>query len=430
MKEILYPPFLQWEVTPNCNHDCRHCYNYWRKDKERECETPDNHLDIAKKIVEQHPLSVVITGGEPLLVFDKIKDSIILLKEAGIRVTMNTNATLATDEIAKFLAEQQMSVFVSLPCSVPEVCDDITNVKGSLERISEGIKTFLKNNVPVAVNMVVSKRNIDYIYDTAKYAKEVLNVKRFFASRVSKPINSDKEFIKELLSKEEVLHMCDELMRISQELKLDTETATPMPVCMFTDNEMFQKFSYNKTCGAGRNSYGIDTMGNIKACPRDEEIYGNILTDNFQDVWKKMESWRTDEYLPKECRSCNVKSNCRGSCRLDAYPMTGSRDSLDPLTCLENVPVNFTKKKEKYDFPMDQVFDISKNIRFVEEKHGWRASFGNDFTIITDKLKSFLISRTKFCISDFMKEYNVEYAVANDVVNVLQSKNIVRFQKS
>ena len=32
MKDIQYPAILHWEVTPLCNHNCIHCYNYWRHD--------------------------------------------------------------------------------------------------------------------------------------------------------------------------------------------------------------------------------------------------------------------------------------------------------------------------------------------------------------------------------------------------------------
>ena len=35
------------------------------------------YLQLANKIIEQKPVSVVITGGEPLLVFNKIKSSIL-----------------------------------------------------------------------------------------------------------------------------------------------------------------------------------------------------------------------------------------------------------------------------------------------------------------------------------------------------------------
>lgn len=424
MKELLYPPFLQWEVTSECNHNCIHCYNYWRKDSEKNHDIGD-HLSIAKKIVERHPVSVVITGGEPLLVFDSIKSSLKLLKENGISLSINTNAVLVTDEIAEFLSEMDVSALVSLPCSVPSICDEITNIPGSLDRIAKGIKILLKHNIKVTVNMVVSKKNVKYIYDTAKYSKEVLGISRFFASRVSKPINSDKEFIKELLSKEEVIFIYEELIRISKELKLTTDSSTPMPACLAMNEEIFNRFAYSRNCSAGKTSYGLDCLGNIKACPRDIEIYGNILTDDFSEVWSKMAEWREGKFVPKECKTCNVKNLCNGGCRLDAFPITGRRDSLDPLVCLENIPIKFTKKGTKKDFPKEQVFIIPENIQFIKEKFGWRVSVGRGFLVITDEMKDFLSSCTKFCINDFINEFDVEYSLANNAVNLLFAKGII-----
>lgn len=429
MKEMLYPPFVQWEVTSKCNHNCVHCYNYWRKDS-NECSETAEHITIAKKIIEQKPISVVITGGEPLIVFDSIKESMKLLKSNGISISINTNAVLVTDEIAEFLHTMNASAFVSLPCSEEDICDQITNVEGSLKRISKGIRVLMNHGVPVTVNMVVSKRNLNYIYDTAKYAKEILKVSRFFASRVSKPINSDKEFIRELLNKEEVTIVYKELSRISEELGVHTETSTPMPVCLFTDEKLFDKFAYSKSCSAGKTSYGLDCLGNIKACPRDIKSYGNILTDDFNEVWKKMSDWREEKYLPNECELCNVKNLCKGGCRLDSFPITGERNSLDPVTCLENLPVKFKKIDNKKCFSMEEYFFIMKDIKFVKEKYGWRVNNGRKFVAITEELKEFLTSHKKFSIKDFMNAYGVEYSLANDVVNVLFAKNIISICKT
>lgn len=34
MINLKYPPVIHREVTPYRNHNCIHCYNYWRTDKE------------------------------------------------------------------------------------------------------------------------------------------------------------------------------------------------------------------------------------------------------------------------------------------------------------------------------------------------------------------------------------------------------------
>ena len=160
MKNLLYPPILHWEVTPECNHNCIHCYNYWRKESDCNSFQTCDHFEIAKKIINRHPVTVVVTGGEPLLVFSSLKDSLKLLSNNHINISVNTNAALVTDEIAKFLSDIKASAFVSLPCAISSICDEITSVPNSLSNISDGIKTLVKYGVKVSVNMVVSKRKM------------------------------------------------------------------------------------------------------------------------------------------------------------------------------------------------------------------------------------------------------------------------------
>ena len=162
MYKVQYPPNVQWEVTSLCNHNCIHCYNYWRTDPVKACEcvhTEEEYLLMAEAIAKNKPVSVTITGGEPLTVFDKIKSTVEYLKSKNIVVSFNSNAVLITDDIAKYCSDNEISFFVSLPCSNEEVCDSITGVKGSLKNIMKGIKKLQKYDVKFALNMVVSHLN-------------------------------------------------------------------------------------------------------------------------------------------------------------------------------------------------------------------------------------------------------------------------------
>ena len=427
-KKMLYPPYLQWEVTPRCNHNCVHCYNYWRtgSDHYEDCK---NHMAIAKKIVENKPVSVVITGGEPLLVFECLKEPIKLFKANGIAVSINTNATLVTSDIAKFLAEHNVSAFVSLPCDRPKICDSITGKEGSFGWIIEGIQLLRAAGVMVTANMVVSKENLAYIYETAEFAHDYLGLTRFFASRVSKPINSGPEFDIRLLNLKNLEIMESELLRAEKELGLHTESSTPIPACSFERRDLFDKFAYTHKCTAGKTSYAIDTLGNIKACPRDSENYGNILTDDFNEVWDKMESWRDGSYIPKDCKKCKKVSECAAGCRLDAYPLTGKKNSLDPSADVVALPVKFEKKSTLAMFAEEQEFVVSKEMRAVEENGGWRLSVGRQYVVATHDLKVFLESRTKFCLAEFAHSLDAEYDLANKAINWLVKKHILDIGK-
>ena len=66
MKDIKFPPFVHWEVTPRCNHNCIHCYNYWRKNSDNDFGETDrleisHYITLAKKICDRKPHTVVVT---------------------------------------------------------------------------------------------------------------------------------------------------------------------------------------------------------------------------------------------------------------------------------------------------------------------------------------------------------------------------------
>lgn len=71
----LYGPLnTPWEVTPICNYNCIHCYNYWKTPKtvaREKCCCLLNGDKITDGIIASKTNTVTITGGEPLLVFNE-----------------------------------------------------------------------------------------------------------------------------------------------------------------------------------------------------------------------------------------------------------------------------------------------------------------------------------------------------------------------
>lgn len=89
---------------------------------EYNCKQADR---IADKIIELKPAHVVITGGEPMLHFHDVFPLLKMMVSNGIVVSINTNATLITEEIAELMKEIGIGCLVSLPCSDKSICDFI-----------------------------------------------------------------------------------------------------------------------------------------------------------------------------------------------------------------------------------------------------------------------------------------------------------------
>ncbi|MEM5804755.1 MAG: radical SAM protein [Candidatus Aenigmatarchaeota archaeon] len=99
-------------VTGLCNQNCYYCsisQGRWQKDEvwanERRVEKPEDIIEEAKLCGAK---GAGITGGEPLMVVDRVCDYIRLLKKEfgkGFHIHMYTNGTLATDDVLRKLNE-------------------------------------------------------------------------------------------------------------------------------------------------------------------------------------------------------------------------------------------------------------------------------------------------------------------------------------
>lgn len=251
--------------------------------------------------------------------------------------------------------------------------------------------------------MVVSTLNKDYVYETAKYAYEELGVNSFFASPVSKPVNASNDFEKYMLSDQDLCNLANTLILISKDFNIKTEFSVSLPYCSFTTQEQSDKFSYAKHCTAEKFSYALDYTGNVKACPRDDKIYGNILKESFGDIWMRMEEWRDDSLLPVECKNCKSLKVCGGGCRLESYAGTGRRDLLDTRANLNFSPLIFERNMPSYTYDDDQKFIVNPDTHRIVENVGVRINVGTEFIYITPKLNDYLYNGREISLPEMIK---------------------------
>ena len=103
-----FPLNATFELTARCNLNCKMCLV--RIDHKRMAElggrerTTEEWINMAQQIQEAGTISLLLTGGEPMLRpdFAQIYSEIAKM---GFIVTLYTNATLITPEILKVLRD-------------------------------------------------------------------------------------------------------------------------------------------------------------------------------------------------------------------------------------------------------------------------------------------------------------------------------------
>lgn len=229
------------------------------------------------------------------------------------------------------------------------------------------------------------------------------------------------------MSSNEIKKLQEISVSIAKEYSINVETSCPYTPCSIYTEEAFNLFGYTKICTAGKTTYAIDTDGNVKACPRDSQLYGNILTQDFEKIWDSLHEWRDESYVPKECKECKEFSKCLGGCRVDAFPFTGRMDSLDLISNTENLPIRFEKKyvRNKNNYSIDDKFNVSGKVQYTMDGSSVRASVGRTYIFLTKAMYDFIFNKTSFLLKDIVDTFSVDISTANNVVRMLMSNNIV-----
>lgn len=432
-RALRYPPVVFWELTDLCNHNCIHCFNYWRTDQQAlSCsvqKTQEQYLTIAEKILEQKPVRVIFTGGEPLIAFKQLVPALKLLGQNKINLSFNSNAALLTEEIASFFAENRIGLFISFPSCRPEEFDKIVNTPGAFQKVHDALELAKKYQLFYSFNMVVSKVNLQSIFDTAKYLKEHYGIQRFSITRVSTPINAIDCFDRYALSAQDFERYMAQCVRVRQELNISVSAASPLTPCSITSQQAYDLFAFEGGCEAGKTSYVLGANGKVRACARDFEEYGDFMTEPFETIWERMAPWRDDRFIPGECKDCSLKSRCRGGCRVDGIIKTGKRNCLDNFSDLSRLPVAFEKAQPYLPtWEYSTVFAVPPSIQAVSEDCAVRLSYRSGYVYCTPQFSQYLLSTPAFTLDAFCRKFDLTMDTAKGVLNHLYTNGIIHIK--
>lgn len=153
------PTIVGLDVTSKCNLSCKHCFqNNRRLNNEL---TTEEWIGIIQELKDMKVYQVYIMGGEPFIRTD-LMDIIEYIKKSKMTLSINTNATLITEQMADKLSEFLDSRFdyiqVSLDGATEEINDNIRG-KGVFQIILDKILLLKKYGIKVRVNSVVNYNN-------------------------------------------------------------------------------------------------------------------------------------------------------------------------------------------------------------------------------------------------------------------------------
>jgi radical SAM protein with 4Fe4S-binding SPASM domain len=320
-----------------------HCYNYWRDKSELalvgDLPPANMTMDTAKRMLEQcvknELFDVVLTGGEPFLNFPVVKWLAEEFIKNKIRVSINSNLSLITDEQADWVLETPLfAVLTTVLGPNADVHDAITTEKGSFDATMRGINKLLKHGRCPGVNCVVSKMNIDHIEQICQVLVNVGLKAMVFTPAICPEYC--KDFTPLQLTNQEVVKFLNTALAARKKYGIRVGTLVTLPLCSLDGVEDILYFS-DKSCGIGRKQIVCSSDGKLRPCTHFETIEGDLVQEELANIWSRFEHWLEASNFPDICLNCKLFGLCSGGCRMSAKSATGNHCAVDPNINVENI---------------------------------------------------------------------------------------------
>jgi len=343
-----FSPFLiVWNVTRACNLSCVHCYESARTRAPDELDTYDAKLAV-KKLADAGLAYIAFSGGEPLVrrdLFEIIEE----VKRNEMAFSIATNGTMATPRISKQLRDLDCAfVQVSLDGATAKTHDAFRGAD-CFDRTVTGIRNLVEAGIQVGVSTTVTKENlaeVPSIVDISEQLGAMLFMNYNFIPTGRGAALKEKDLTPK--EREELLTwMAGEIGK--RKISLLSTACQYSRICARADKLSLTHFDtfgqspelaksaqflaeFVGGCGTSRLYCALEPNGDIEPCVFIPIVLGNILRDDFLDIWQNHSVFKTirkREKFKGYCGICEDRNIC-GGCRARAYGYFGDLTESDP----------------------------------------------------------------------------------------------------
>lgn len=293
-------------------------------------------IRLGQEATDSGMVYLLLTGGEPLLRSDFL-EIYTKLVQMGLLITINTNGTLITPEIVecfrKYKPERvNITLYGSSGCTYGSLCG---NANG-FQRAVRGIKMLREEGIRVTLNTTFTRLNVADMEAIVGFAKEE-QIPIRMAAFTFPPVRNGKDAIDEVyLTAEEQgiagahfdkLTLDPDKMKKRQEfIKKSIEQNMDL---MIDESEAECRPS---ACMAGRGAFWISWDGYMYPCGMLPDYSVNLKDMDFSSAWQQIVDQTRTILLPAECSNCKYKKICP-SCAAVSQSLYGVTNKMPEEIC-------------------------------------------------------------------------------------------------
>lgn len=297
-----------FELTSNCNFNCKMCYVHSCKNRSSDA-SPEDWIKAVDEAADAGLMYALITGGEPLT-YRYFEDVYSAVYKKGVISVLNTNGYLLDRGFIDFLSKMPPSrINITLYGTDNSVYRDLCGVGDGFTQVDRNIKKLQEKGFNVSLNMTFVKSNIHQMNDMVAYAVENKLPLRPTTYVFPSSQNETEERLDAVCAAKaavdiyRLLHTEDELKKYARETAFKLASA-----------KKIKPFDANRgtTCRAGKSSYWIHSDGRLGFCGM---VYSgnelNVFKDGFSAAWKQAvaDASETENYA--SCEKCDYRFICK-----------------------------------------------------------------------------------------------------------------------
>jgi pyrroloquinoline quinone biosynthesis protein E len=326
-----YTPLgLLAELTHRCPLGCPYCSNPLTLDPR------DNELDAATwarvfgEAAALGVLQVHLSGGEPGARRDLVEIT-AAAHGAGLYTNLITSAVGITAQTLDRLAAAGLDhVQISIQDSAPESADRIAGYDGAFARKRTLAADVVRLKIPLTVNVVVHRANIERIADMVALALEL------GASRVE--IAHVQYYGWALRNRAALMPNAAQVARAAAAVEDLRRKHHGEIVIDAVVPDYHARLPKPCVGGWGRRSLNVTPAGKVLPCHAAETIPGlefwSVREHSLTDIWKNspaFNAFRGTAWMREPCQSCARRDIDFGGCRCQAFALTGDARATDPV---------------------------------------------------------------------------------------------------
>lgn len=308
--------YVTIEITKTCNFRCRFCFAGSNQSGTKATPISIAQMEhVLDELKKERIKKVTLTGGEPLTSRQELYWFMRNLSDSGIDINLNSNLSLVDEEFIKNYVRyvgREIYIFTSMLSPRREMCDYMTGVPGSYERIIEGFLKCHDNGIRISVNFTLDQENADDINLIPDFCQRY-HVDRVSISQVIPPFY-DRKSPSYIMLEQQMKSIANTLVSIHKTLGIDVASSHPIPLCVIGDLPEYRDIQWER-CRTGTKYCAINLRsGEVFACSQENRVYGNIYQDNLHRCWLNMVPDHGINLLKPSCQACEMLSQCGGEC--------------------------------------------------------------------------------------------------------------------